>query len=150
MKNIFYATKLDKNGNKLTVGYLTSKNRERYAKDGNYADTVYFADFNDSGKLLLTDIEGEQEPRGHIMRGMLVNNNYSGQDSAEGGPFVLYGKLDGVWSRTPFSFNDFSSANSSMKAMIGQYQAMLIRDESSSSYEREKDSPDNSDLTVGE
>ena len=151
MKNLFYATKLDKNKNKLTVGYLTSKNREKYAKDANYQDTVIFADFNEDGRLALFDTEKHSNVHGHVLRGMLVNNGEV--KSSERGAFVLYGKVGGKWSQTPFSFNDFSAANTAMKSMISSYEAMLIRDETEvEDYSREEvhEEVDVSQLTIGE
>lgn len=131
MKNIYYATKLDTKGNKLTVGYLTSKNRDRYGgASAAKQDTVILADFNSDGKLALYDIEKNSKPKGRILRAMLVNNGTPGGDSAEGGQFVLYGKIAGIWSKTAFNFGDFSAANSAMKTMISSYEALLVRDES--------------------
>lgn len=150
MKNIYYATKLDKNRNKLTVGYLTSKNRERYAKDASYQDTVIYADFNADGKLALFDVANHSEVRGHVLRGMIVNNGALASDTS-GGSFVLYGKLNDRWERTVFSFADFSAANSAMKSMVEQYQAMLIRDESDTDdYVSDREGVDASDLGIGE
>jgi hypothetical protein len=150
MKNIFYSTKLDKNKNKLTVGYLTSKNRDRYGGDGSKQDTVFFADFNSEGKLALFDTSVHDDVKGHVMRAMIVNNGALATDSS-GGNFVLYAKLNDVWSRTPFSFGDFSAANSAMKTMISQYQAMLVRDESETKeHVTEKEDIYDADLTIGE
>ena len=58
--------------------------------------------------------------------------------------------MNGKWGKTPFRFKDFSSANSAMKSMVGQYQALLVRDESGNTFNDNRATEDFSDLTIGE
>jgi hypothetical protein len=126
LKNLYYATKIDKSGNKLTASYLTEKNREKYNKGASFEDTVLYADISEEGRLAIVEKNSQE---GFILRGILVNNSPYELDG-HGGDFVLYARTNGKWVRTPFTFPTYSAANTAMKSMIPQFEALLIRDES--------------------
>lgn len=142
---IFYATKIDKNGDKLTTGYLTSKNRARYAAGAAFADTEIFANIENE-TLVLYNTEHTDLPKGYLLRGMIVNNNGVANTSA--GRFVLLGKRDGSWNTTGFSFPDFSAGNSFMKSMVSSYQALALVDIEGSS--NDSVPAVESDLSIGD
>ncbi len=129
MKTIYYATKIDKSGNKITIGYQTEKNRKKYSENASWQDGRIYADFNEEGKLALYDYDNPNRA-GYVMHGMLVNSNAPMELSEGGnGDFALYGKRNNAWFKTPFSFPTYSAASTAMKAMIAEYQALLVRND---------------------
>ncbi|RZK44585.1 MAG: hypothetical protein EOO61_03260 [Hymenobacter sp.] len=118
MKNLFYATRLDKNGHKLVTSYPSAVNRDKFGGAGAIKEEIlYFADFLASGGAKISN-----DPSGYIMRSYMVNNGAA----ADSGQFELWGKTNGEWKKTPFSFATYGNANNAMKAMITMYQALLV------------------------
>jgi hypothetical protein len=119
MKNLFYATRLDKSGNKLVTSYPNAASRDKFGgPEALREDTLYFVEFTASGAAKI----GEN-PTGKIVRSYMVNN---GGAIDQGGSLELWGKVNGEWKKTPFSFTSYGAANNAMKAMISMYQAMLV------------------------
>lgn len=119
MKNLFYSTRLDKAGNKLMTSYTSAVSAKKYGgSDSTHAETLYFVRFREDGGANVNE-----NVDGPVVRSLLVNTAGTGADS---GRFVLWGKRNDSWERTPFSFSQYGNANTAMKAMIGMYQALMI------------------------
>lgn len=122
MKNLYYATRIDKNGNKLTASYTNDAMRKKYGgADAEHMEDVVRVEFHDGQAVW-----GEKDGSGYVVRGILHNAKPPVDDELR---FVLFGKLNGRWMKTPFSFEQYGTANSTMKSMIGQYQSMMIVDQ---------------------
>jgi hypothetical protein len=133
MKDIYYCTKIDNKGNKLTSSYTSKKYADQYGKGCTVKVALMKADFSDPRKLVLCGVEAS----GPIIRGLLTNNNPSAP--TEKGDFVIWGKSSGIWADLGLSFSSYSAANGLMKAMIGDYQAMAVLD--TKNYVDSEDSP---------
>jgi hypothetical protein len=120
MKDLFYATRLDKAGNKLMTSYTNAASCKKYGGAGStLSETLYRVQFKENGGAYIND-----DVDGPLVRSLLVNNTGAAGDT---GKYVLYGKMaSSGWSRTPFSFSQYGSANTAMKAMIGMYEALMI------------------------
>ena len=119
---LFYATRLDKTGNKLVTSYANQKSCDKFGgADSTQYQGIYYANISKTGAKVGEDVGGL------VMRSMLVNNGSVASEA--GGRFVLYGKVGGEWSRTPFAFSSYGTANTAMKALIANYQAIIIVDE---------------------
>lgn len=125
MKKIYYATRLDKNGNKLTTSYADQKSCDRYGgAEATKTNTLYSVKFNDeTGTAKIKEELGDL-----VLRSSLQNANYS-ENLDFSGRYILYGKLRGTWGKTEFSFPDYGTANTLMKALIDRYQALMVVDE---------------------
>lgn len=119
MKDLFYSTRLDKSNNKLMTSYTNEKMRDKFGgKDATHRDTLYFAEIRADGTASISETA-----KGPIVRSLLINTSGTAGDS---GRFVLWGKKNGRWAETPFSFAQYGDANAAMKAMIGMYDSLLI------------------------
>ncbi len=145
MKELYYCTKIDKNGNKLTSSYTTKQGATQYGKGCTVEVDIIKADFSDPSKLIL----GGPEMDGPLVRGLLKNNNPP-VESTEKGQYVLWAKKKGVWHETIFDFPSYSAANSHMKATIAAYEAMAIVDNGlyDSNIEKIVEHPVETDLSV--
>ena len=119
MKNMFYATRLDKEGNKLTTSYGTEKMAKTYGGNGKISETIFTIDF-ETNEVLEGDI-GDRP----VIRSLLVNNGTVGADLLNG-KFRLYGRNRGEWEFLKLTFDSYGAANALMKAMIGQFEALTI------------------------
>lgn len=133
MKDIFYCTKIDKNGNTLTSSYTSKKGADKYGVGCNVEETVLRADFTDS-KILSIRTKNEHFD-GPVIRGILKNSNPP--SGVEQGRYVIWGKQNGTWTQTVFHFPSYSAANTAMKSMIAEYEVMAILDMDGSDVEVE-------------
>lgn len=140
MKNLFYATRLDKEGNKLTTSYTNKKMADQYGGAGSVVqETLYGINF---GANLIH--EGEIGTNIPIIRSLLVNNGEVGSATSDG-RFKLYARIKGEWEDLNMSFSNYGAANALMKAIIGQYEALVIV----TSADLEDNRPAPQELTVG-
>lgn len=135
MKDIYYCTKIDKKGNKLTSGYTTKKGADSYGKGCTVQVDILKADFSDPSKLQIKDRDFD----GPLIRGLLTNHNPPVETVQ--GDFVIWGKQNQRWFETPYSFPSYSAANSVMKSIIDDYQAMAIVDIGEQTIEEKIDEP---------
>ena len=121
MKQLFYATRLDKDGNKLTTSYTSKKLCDQYGggADALKSETLYFAD-------LETNTIAENMPEYPIVRSVMINNvGIKGREL--GGKFRLFGKINGNWDDNSIgSYSNYGAANTMMKALINEYDALII------------------------
>jgi hypothetical protein len=137
LKNLYYATRLDKEGNKLTTSYTTEKMSKQYGgTQSQRSETLYMMNFEKNTV--------EENGPGPIVRSLLVNNGEVTQASANG-KFKLYGRENSVWSQTPFAYDNYGAANAVMKALIGQYEALVIVSNGDMTDER----PETKDVDLG-
>lgn len=119
MKNLFYATRLDKDGNKLTTSYTNKKMADTYGGANSLVQETIYA-INLETNDVLEGAEGLP-----IVRSLMVNNGEIGSSSGEG-RFKLYARVNGVWQDLNMGFSNYGAANALMKAIIGQYEALVI------------------------
>lgn len=123
MSKLFYCTKIDKNGNKLTSSYTSKKGADKYGAGCDIVEKIYRADFSDPSQMHLR----EGDFKGPLVRGILKNNNPQLGPTVKG-RFVIWAKRDSRWFETVFHFPSYSAANTAMKSMISEYEAMALID----------------------
>ena len=131
----YYANRADRNGNQLLTSYANEKSAVKYGgADSEITNTEYRAEFSDD----FVRMRIAEDASGPVVRSFMKNINPVGET---GGRFVLWGKADGVWGKTPFSFSSYGAANTTMKAMISLYEAMVVLDDGDESVKREPGTP---------
>ena len=119
-----YAKRLDKNRNLLLTSYTNAKSAEKYGgADAEVTETLFYANFSEDHRQLSID-----ESRNDLVVRSYLRNAQAPQASANG-VYRLWGKINGVWSETDFSFDSYGAANTLMKAVVVGYEAMLVVEE---------------------
>jgi hypothetical protein len=123
----FYATRLDKNGDKLTTSYATEKSAIQYGGDNaTISNGVFNAEIKNGDLVRDKDQPASKMP---VLRSMLVNSKPATAELT--GKYRVWAKdsdEDEVskWFPTEFAFTDYGSANTLIKSLIGRYDALAI------------------------
>lgn len=122
---LFYANRIDKDGNQLLTSYANEKSADKYGGAGaQRTNGILRASFTD-GKLSVNETN-----KGPIVRSLLKNHGQA--VSMASGNFVMWAKQNGEWSETTYRFDSYGAANTLMKAMINIYEALMIIDDNDS------------------
>jgi len=136
MGDLYYATRVDRNGYKLTTSYTSQKSADKYGGAGSSRQVgILYADIKP------TKLTVSEEVDGPVFRSLMLNPNPVEGSSGE---YVLYGKRDGRWDKTAFSANSYGAANTLMKSLIGMFQAIAIVQENDEQPTERYDSEDTS------
>ena len=143
MKNLFYATRTDKNGNLLITSYENEKNAIKYGGEGSkISETVKKVDISTTAAVVA---DGEDNP-GYILRSLIkVDNTLPVNNS-----FVIFAKKNGHWLDLQLGFNTYGEANTVMKALTNSYEALLVVDQRVEREEPEQRSYDDAREFTGE
>jgi hypothetical protein len=120
----YYVVKNEtKDGYSLVSSYENEGNANLYGKeaDSRDYDTTYFVTFDEDFAKV------SKEGGDYVVRGILKNKNP--EKSGSNGRFVIWGKKNGAWDKTPVSFSQYGVANTTAKSMIKDYEELIIVDE---------------------
>jgi hypothetical protein len=114
----FYADGKNKAEDRLITSYGKQAQAEKYRPDAKITEGERFLNIAADGTGSIGN-EGEL-----LLRSLLVRK---GTQAEMTGPFVIYGRTNGKWSRTEFRYGTYAAANTAMKgALITMYEAVAV------------------------
>lgn len=121
---LYYMTRDDKSGNRLTTSYDTAEKAKKYGTGENLQDWKGVVYFDPQTGQKTT------ENTGYVLRSALAikNENYKAPE----GNFVIYAKNEddgAVFEPTDHRYSTYGLANTAMKSFAGVYTDMLVVEE---------------------
>lgn len=115
----FYADGKDKGGNRLITSYKKEEQATRYRAGATITEADKFLVIQEDGKAVIK-AKGEL-----LLRSLMVRP--ANEIVEMSGPFVIYGRTDGIWERTKFRYPNYAAANTAMKgSLIHTFDAVAV------------------------